>query len=41
MFKIWMRKKEEFEISSYIEEKANESSKKKEEKKRKMRKENV
>ena len=39
MFKIWMRKREEFEISSYIEERAKESSKKEEEKK--MRKENV
>ena len=32
MFKIWMRKKEEFEISSYTEERAKESSKKEEEK---------
>ena len=30
MFKIWMRKKEEFEISSYTEERAKESSKKEE-----------
>lgn len=34
MFKIWMRKKEEFEISSYTEERAKESSKKEEEKKK-------
>ena len=34
MFKIWMWKKEEFEIFSYIEERVKESLKKEEEKKK-------
>ena len=36
IFKIWMRKNEEFEISSYKEERAKEISKKEEEKKKEI-----
>jgi len=35
MLKIWMRKKEKFEICSYTEEMTKESSKKEKEKKKK------
>jgi len=39
--KIWIRKKTEFKILGYIEEKTKKSPKKEEEKKKEMRKENV